>query len=133
VSACYLDASAIVKLAVHEAESQALRSALEAYVTRVTSRLAEVEVGRALLRRSEASAAALDDVRRALENMFIIEVDPDIASAAGRVRPVALRSLDALHLASALSIRAELDAFVTYDLRLAYAARAAGLEVVAPN
>jgi uncharacterized protein len=132
VRACYLDAPALVKLTTTEAETDALREELGHYDTRLTSRLATVEVARALLRRGVASAALLDAVAEAFTGLAIVEVDGTIAEAAGRMAPPALRSLDAVHLASALALREELEAVVTYDARLADAARAAGLEVVAP-
>jgi uncharacterized protein len=132
VRACYLDASALVKLATPEAETEALRDELEHYDTRVTNRLATVEVARALLRRGVASANLVDAVAEAFTGLAIVELDGMIAQAAGGIAPPALRSLDAIHVASALAVREELEAVVTYDARLADAARAAGLEVVAP-
>jgi predicted nucleic acid-binding protein len=129
---CYLDASALVKLATPEAETDALRAALGTFDARVTNRLATVEVARALLRRGVATAALVADVSEAFSGLAITELDPAIAESAGRLGPPALRSLDAIHLASALALGAELDALVTYDGRLADAARAAGLEVIAP-
>jgi predicted nucleic acid-binding protein len=129
---CYLDASALVKLATPEAETDALRAALGTFDARVTNRLATVEVARALLRRGVGTAALVADVPQAFSGLAFTELDPAIAESAGRLGPPALRSLDAIHLASALALGAELDALVTYDGRLADAARAAGLEVIAP-
>jgi predicted nucleic acid-binding protein len=129
---CYLDASALVKLATPEAETDALRTALDHYDARTTNRLATVEVARALLRRGVATAALTTEIANTLRGLAIMELDPVIAEAAGRVGAPALRSLDAIHLASALALGQDLDVVVTYDTRLADAARAAGLEVVAP-
>ena len=129
---CYLDASALVKLATPESETDALRAELDAYDARVTNRVATVEVARALLRRGAASAALLEMVAEAFTGLAIMELDAAVADSAGRIGPPTLRSLDAIHLASALSLREELEALVTYDTRLGDAARAAGLEVVAP-
>lgn len=129
---CYLDASALVKLATPEAETDALRAELGAFDARVTSRLATVEVGRALRRRGAASAALGDAFAEAFTGLAIVELDGAIAEPAGRIDPPTLRSLDAVHLASALALGSELAALVTYDARLADAARAAGLEVIAP-
>ena len=67
-----------------------------------------------------------------LRDIEVIEVDAGIATAAAAIGPPTLRTLDAIHLASALSILPELDAFVTYDDRLAEAARAIGLPVMRP-
>ena len=133
MSACYLDGSAIVKLAADEAESAALRDWLRERTFRLTSRVAAVEVPRALRRKGAASiqrgSEALDAVIRSLS---IVELDAMIADEAANLGPDRLRSLDAVHLASALAIGEELEAFVTYDLRQADAASQSGLTVVAP-
>ena len=133
MSACYLDASSIVKLAADEAESAGLRDWLRERTFRLTSRVSSVEVLRALRRKGAASVEngtdALDAVLRSLS---VIELDAPIADQAATLGPDTLRSLDAIHLASALAIGEQLEAFVTYDLRLADAARASGLTVVAP-
>jgi predicted nucleic acid-binding protein len=134
VTVCYLDASALVKLATRETESDALRRELTGYSDRLTSRLATVEVPRALARRGpETAASANDDVAQALEAVTVIEIDEELASVAAGLEPGTLRSLDAIHLASALALGEELEAFVTYDTRLGKAARAAGLNVVMPG
>jgi predicted nucleic acid-binding protein len=130
--ACYLDASALVKLATMEAETDALRQALDHYDLRLTNRLAMVEVARALVRRAVTSRALTDAVDEAFDGIGIVELDAAIAEAAGQVGPSTLRSLDAVHVASALSMRDELEALITYDNRLADAGRAVGLDVVAP-
>jgi predicted nucleic acid-binding protein len=72
-------------------------------------------------------------VQAAFDGVTVIDLDPSIASRAGVIEPVALRSLDAIHLASALELGDELDAFVTYDARQADAARELGLSVVSPG
>jgi len=71
-------------------------------------------------------------VRLVLSGLQFIELDAETTEVAGSVAPARLRSLDAIHLASALAVAPELDGFVTYDARLADATRAAGLEVVVP-
>jgi hypothetical protein len=126
----YLDASALVKLVVTEAESAALRGYLAAELPRVTSRIAEVEVTRAL--RRVAQPGDEEQANAVLGGMRFLEVDAPTSAAACSVGPPTLRSLDAIHLASALTLASELEALVTYDARLADAARAAGLTVVAP-
>ncbi|MGH2383106.1 MAG: type II toxin-antitoxin system VapC family toxin [Candidatus Limnocylindria bacterium] len=129
----YVDSSAIVKLVADEDESEALRGWVEADVTCLTSRVTTVEVPRALRRKGrvglERAARPLDE---ALRSIALLELDGLTAEQAATTGSPALRSLDAIHLASALTIASELDAFVTYDLRLADAAREAGLAVVAP-
>ena len=134
MSLSYVDSSAIVKLVIDETETRALRRWMEAGVTCLTSRVSMVEVPRALRRKGQVSlelaTGALDQALRAIA---ILEIDAATAERAAAVGPPALRSLDAIHLASALSLAAELDAFVTYDLRLADAVREAGLRVIAPT
>lgn len=133
MSACYLDASAIVKLATPEAETQALREHLAQHRQLITSRLATVEVPRALKRRGpESEASAAEPLREVLEHLQVVELDEAIAVVAAALSPASLRSVDAIHLASALAIGEELTDVVTYDLRLAAAARSAGLEVRSP-
>lgn len=134
MSSCYLDASAIAKLATLEAETRALRAHLRQHQHLITSRLATVEVSRALLRRSpETQATAAEPIREIFEHLLVVELDEGIAATAATLAPATLRSLDAIHLASALAIGEELTEVVTYDARLAAAARSAGLEVRAPG
>ena len=134
MSSCYLDASAIVKLATAEAETQALRAHLAQHQHLITSRLATVEVPRALKRRGpESEASAAEPMREVLDHLQVVELDAGIAMIVAVLAPPTLRSLDAIHLASALAIGEELTEVVTYDLRLAAAARSAGLEVRSPG
>ncbi len=125
----YVDASALVKLIVAEAESDAMyRWYVEAERT-VTSRLGLVEVRRAVARSSDEVDPVV--VESVLGSVAVVEVDAAIATEASALRPAALRTLDAIHLATALHI-GEVEAFVTYDDRLAGAARGLGLPVVRP-
>lgn len=134
MSSCYLDASAIVKLATNEAETQALRAHLEQHQRLITSRLATVEVPRALKRRGpESEAIGGAPLRDVLEHLQLVELDEGIATSAAALAPATLRSLDAIHLASALAIGEELTEVITYDGRLAAAALSAGLEVRSPG
>lgn len=128
----YLDASALVKLAVAEPESAALAAYLEDAEALVTSAVAAVEVPRAV-RTIGASKRALEVVADLLTRCHRIELDAETVAAAAEVSPPDLRTLDAIHLASALRVRSELDACVVYDRRLAAAAVAAGLPAVAPG
>ena len=89
----------------------------------------EVESFRALARHSPESIARLHPV---LDLIDLIEMTASIRLLAQTVAPVAVRSLDAIDLATALQLRADLTSFVTYDHRLAEAARTAGLAVDAP-
>lgn len=126
----YLDSSALVKLAHQEAESGPLVSWLvAARLPVVSSVLAEVEVERAIRR---ATPAALPTVPAVLSTVFLFEIDTAIRRAAARMPDPLLRSLDAIHLATALEFGADLQAFVAYDRRLLAAATAAGLAVPCP-
>ena len=135
MTGCYLDASAIVKLATDEPESLALRAWVKGRSPLLTSRISTVEVARAIARKDDGSAAAAgrSAVREAFTSVAITELDADIASHAADLEPSTLRALDAIHLATALAFGDELTVVVTYDARLADAASAAGLEVVAPG
>ena len=128
----YLDSSAIVKLVVPEPESEALRRFLADHEDRVASGLVRVEVLRALRRTHGGARAALRRAEQVLEGIALIAVDETILRDAAALEPGRLRSLDAVHLATALSLEG-LEALVTYDLRLGAAAVAAGLEVESPK
>jgi hypothetical protein len=125
----YLDASAAVKLVVSEPESASVRQFVASQLTRVSSRVLAVELMRAVTR---ASPGALDQARALLDVTEFVELDVVIAERAALLEPVGFRSLDAIHLGSALELGDELDAFVTYDPRQADAARELGLSVASP-
>jgi uncharacterized protein len=127
----YLDASALVKLVLGEAESVALRAYLvAARLGQLTSVISAVELPRAAARSAPADTALVGPI---LGHLGLIALDVEIARLAAGLRPVGLRSLDAIHLASALTVAADLEALVTYDVRLADAARSYGLVVVSPG
>jgi uncharacterized protein len=126
----YLDASAFVKLAVDEPESGALWAALEAWPRWTASVLLEAEVVRAARRKNPLGA---DAARAVLGTVELLEIDSDIRRAAGELTDPGLRSLDAIHLATALSLGERCGAFFAYDNRLAAAARAHGLSVSVPR
>ena len=129
MTVAYVDASALVKLVVAEAETPAMyRWFVEATRT-LTSRVGMVETARATARRGAIDADHRDVVLRGVE---VVEIDASIAAAAATIGPATLRTLDAIHLASAIALLPDLEAFVTYDDRLADAARAIGLPVVRP-
>lgn len=124
----YFDSSAIVKLGRPEVESQALIDYLDEHrPSALTSILADVEVRRTLERLRERGADPNDHLR----GFFLIDLSRDVRELAVQVGS-ALRSLDAVHVATALSLGIDLD-FVTYDDRQAAVARAAGLCVVQPG
>ena len=128
----YLDSAAVVKLVHAESESQALREWLDerADIAWTSSTLVEVESFRALARYAPEAITRLHPV---LDLIDLVDMDPSIRILAQTLKPVTVRSLDAIHLGTALSIRSRLTSFVTYDKRLADAAAAAGLSVDMPS
>jgi predicted nucleic acid-binding protein len=128
----YLDSSALVKLVLPEAESARLAEGVQEWRNCVTSELATVEVMRAV-RRASADPRVEQRALEVLAGVSLLRMDSDVLARAARLEPRTLRSLDALHLASALSLQADLRAMVIYDAGLAVAARGCGLEVVAPE
>jgi predicted nucleic acid-binding protein len=128
VSPAYIDSSALVKLIVREPETDALRRYLTSAGPLASSILATVEVSRAVARAIPESTAAMVDV---FEAVNVLAFDARIAARAAALRPASLRTLDAIHLATALELAGDLSAFVSYDDRLSAAARDLGLPVVA--
>ena len=128
----YLDSSALLKLLYEERESAALAGWLSAHggTPVVSSELARVEVIRACRR---VNADALPEARALLGDLDLIPLTRDVVDQAAEVGEPLLRSLDAIHLASALSIRDDISPFIAYDHRLADAATAAGLEALSPG
>lgn len=128
----YLDSAAVVKLVHAESESEALRGWLDERVDVgwVSSVLVEIESFRALARYAPEAVVRLPPV---LDLVDLVELDTGIRILAQTVRPATVRSLDAVHLATALRLGAQLTSFVTYDKRLADAAVASGLRVDMPT
>ncbi len=131
-SLVYLDSSAIVKLVVREPESHALFDWLAGRPERLSSVIARVEVLRAL-RRSERGGAARRRARDVLDRIALMPIDRPILDVASELEPSELRSLDAIHLATALSLGADLAGLVTYDERLTAAAARSRIEAWAPT
>ena len=125
----YLDASAIIRIVADEPGRAATVAFLREHDTRVTSVLSAVEVPRAVARKEVDAALAAFGF---LEDLVIVALDRTIVSRAAGLAPPGLRTLDAIHLATALELGRELEAFVTYDERLGAAARSMGLPVAAP-
>jgi predicted nucleic acid-binding protein len=128
--AIYLDSSAIVKLAVAEKESAALRRYLRGRVPLVVSALARTEVARALLPLGPSAVQRGHDVLARLEQ---IRVSDRILLEAGSLLPAEIRSLDAIHLATMRQLGASLRRLVTYDSRMSSAASLLGISAVAPG
>ena len=127
----YLDTSAAVKLAIREPETQALRRVLRGWPRRASSSLLRLELMRAVARTGRPGAVA--QARRELTDIQLVRIDDEMLDRAIGLQPARLRSLDAIHLATALALGGDLAAVVTYDARMAEAALALGLPVSAPS
>jgi uncharacterized protein len=127
----YLDSAAVVKLVHAEPESAALRGWLDerAETPWISSVLTEIESFRALARYAPEAASRLPAV---LDQIDLIDLDQRIRMLAWTVTPATVRSLDAIHLGTALRSGRALTSFVSYDKRLLDAAQAAGLPIDAP-
>ncbi|MEX1357116.1 MAG: type II toxin-antitoxin system VapC family toxin [Gaiellaceae bacterium] len=124
----YADASALVKLAVVEAETEMVRQLVEANEV-ATTRVALVEVA-AAVGRSRPDVDAGAHALSVIETMVLVDPTPRLLTHAAALARPPLRALDAIHLASALAVEAE--AMLVYDRRLSEAARSAGLAVLSP-
>lgn len=127
----YIDTSALVKLVVDEANSDALRAwAIEHNDALVSCDLTRTELQRAV-RRTHPDLAVV--ARQTLDAIALLTLTAADFDNAGRIGPDDLRSLDAIHLAAALSLGDDLESLVTYDDRLAAAAERNGIAVVTPR
>jgi predicted nucleic acid-binding protein len=128
----YLDSSALMKLVRAEEETAPLQEWLrtQTEVPVATSELGRVEVLRAARR---VGGAALTEAQAVIGDVDLVPVDQGVQDLACHIGEPLLRTLDAIHLASALRLRDELTAFVAYDRRLASAAQAAGLPTTTPR
>jgi uncharacterized protein len=133
VAALYFDSSALVKLVQIEAESAALHAYLEAHPTehRVTSALSRTEVVRAVW---AGGPLAQRQALAVLEQIAQVALTRAVLDQAAALLPgTRLRTLDAIHLASALALGDELRSVITYDARLDKAAVDVGLVAFAPD
>lgn len=126
----YLDSSAIVKLAEVAPESAALRQYLHRRRPYISSALARTEVLRALLPRGPEAVRRAQEV---LVNIDLVRVNDRVLSLAGELPPPTLRTLDAIHLATAHLLGGSLGRVVTYDERMLVAARLLGFAVASPS
>jgi predicted nucleic acid-binding protein len=130
VSAVYLDSSAFVKVLIAEPESRALRTYLsDGPGRRVSSALLRAEALRAV---RHLGPEALAKVREGLRGVDLIAIDDRILDASGTLEPAILRTLDAIHVATALSIGDDLESLISYDDRMTEAARLLGLPTASP-
>ena len=128
----YLDSSALMKLVRAEEETAALQQWLrtQSEVTVATSELGRVEVLRAARR---VGSQALTEAQAVIGDIDLVPLDQSVQDLAYDIGGLLLRTLDAIHLASAVLLKDELTAFVAYDHRLTSAAQAAGLPTTSPR
>lgn len=126
---CFLDSSAVTKLVVEEPESAALARRLSGQLL-VGSALLVPEVSRAVRRVLGRTQDVL--LAEVLDLVDLVAVDRSVLAAAADLAPPSLRTLEAVHLASALMLGDRVDAVISYDDRLLAAARTAGLPVEQP-
>jgi predicted nucleic acid-binding protein len=126
----YLDSSAIVKLVVREPASEALRRYLRHRRPLLSSGLARTEVLRALLGLGEEAVGRGRDV---LARIDLVRVNDRVLNAAASLLPEQLRSLDAIHLATAGQLGSDLASVVTYDDGMAAVAKDLGYRVAQPS
>lgn len=127
----YLDTSAVVKLVMRERETTALRRDLRHWPRRASSSLLRVELLRAIKRAGLPRLGA--PARRHLTAISLIRIDDGLLERAGDLDPASLRSLDAIHLASAMALGSDLGVVVTYDDRMLQGAAALGLPTTSPH
>jgi predicted nucleic acid-binding protein len=127
----YFDTSALVKLVVEEAETKALQRFINSIepVKLVTSALTRAELARAACRYGEE---ALHKAREVLDAIAEVTITEALLDLAGVLRPPALRTLDVIHLATAIELGTELAGFVAYDARLLTAAHQASISTLTP-
>lgn len=126
----YIDSSAIVKLVAREPESAALRRFLKRRRPLVASALVRTEVSRAVLTLGDVFLRRANDV---LSRIELVRINSQVLSDAGVLEPAALRSLDAIHMATAALFGATLNGVITYDGPMTDAARRYGWKVSAPT
>jgi predicted nucleic acid-binding protein len=129
-SVWYVDSSAIVKLVAIEPETPALSLFLEGRQPLVSSGLASTEVRRAVLPLGDRFLRQARDVLARLE---LVRVSPEVLEDAGGLEPSGLRSLDAIHLATAALLGSTLGGVISYDGRVRDAALSYGWSVHAPE
>jgi predicted nucleic acid-binding protein len=133
----YLDTSALVKLLVRESESEAIEVELLCWSQLATSLVTNVELPRAVSRaREERSNSVVDGslvLRGILASTTTIPLDERIVGEARDVKPTSVGTLDAIHVASALSLGSDLAAVVTYDKRMQEALALVNIEMLAPG
>ncbi len=126
----YLDTSAFVKLLIEERESSALRRELSKWPDYASSTLLVTETLRSV--RRSGNDLHVELALKLLDSVNLIKIDEMLVKQAGYINPPEVRSLDSIHLASALNLQLELGVFLVYDQRLKSAAEALSLPVASP-
>ena len=127
----YLDSSALVKLVLPEPETEALREILSLWPERFSSALTRVEVLRAV-RQAGVGRSTYERAENVVARVGLVDVDERVLNLAARIDPPELRSLDAIHLATALSIP-DLGGLVSYEAPLVRAATRSSVTAMAPG
>jgi predicted nucleic acid-binding protein len=130
VKAAYLDASALVKLFKPEPETAAFRDALQDWPVRVSSQLIRVES--ICTARRMGSEDVLERASTVLDRLELVPISPEVLELATGAFSPPLRAMDAIHLATALSMKEDIGTIFVYDGDLRSAALAQGLNAVAP-
>jgi predicted nucleic acid-binding protein len=130
VRSVYLDTSVLGRVLLDEPDTPAIRRELGHFERHVSSGLLSVELHRLGLRENMLAL-----VSELLSGKVLIPVDAEILTAAETIAPPTVATLDAIHLATAVSLSSagQLDALMTYDKQLATGAREHGIEVLAPS
>jgi predicted nucleic acid-binding protein len=130
VGALYLDTSVLGRVLLDEPDTAAIRRELGRFERHISSRLIRVE-----LRRLGLLKDMLEHVDELLAGPVLIPLDETILTAAETIAPSVVRTLDAIHLATAVRLAGagQLDALMTYDKQLAVGAREHGITVLSPS
>lgn len=130
MSALYLDTSVLGRVLLDEPDTAAIRRELGRFDRHISSRLLRVELHRLGLLKG-----MLQYVDELLSGQVLIPLDEEILTAAESIAPSAVRTLDAIHLATAVRLAGagQLDTLMTYDKQLAAGAREHGLTVLSPS
>lgn len=132
MSLYYIDTSAALKLVAEERHSRAFAAFYDESMgaSWVSSALLRIEVIRAV---SRVMPVALPDARALLLAFDYVSIDDEVVDAAMNESDRMLRSLDAIHLATARVLGPDLDGLASYDLRLTTAAKDARIPVIDPR
>jgi predicted nucleic acid-binding protein len=125
----YVDTSALLRLAIPDDTTPAVERLMDPSVHLVSSVLLQIEARRGTLRRAPRRLPRVDQL---LAQVDALAINDAVVETASRLPDLLLRPLDAIHLATALLIREDLEAVLTYDDRIAAAAAAHGLAVLSP-